>query len=74
MLAWEIWPFLQAASSIGVLKKAYLLRAILFYPNGLSPPERVVCFGPNSSHTPLTQTCFFQNQPLGIQEQNSKFA
>lgn len=25
MLAWEIWPFLQAASSIGVLKKAYLL-------------------------------------------------
>lgn len=25
MLAWEIRPFLQAASSIGVLKKAYLL-------------------------------------------------
>lgn len=25
MLAWEIWPFLQAASGIGVLKKAYLL-------------------------------------------------
>lgn len=32
-------------------------RAMLVYPTGLSPPQCVVCFGPNSSHPPLCQTC-----------------
>lgn len=47
MLVWEVWAFLQAASSVGVLRKAYLFtEPCWFTPKACVPQSALCALGP----------------------------
>lgn len=74
MLAREMRRSLQAASSIGVLKKAYLLIEPYWFTPMACHPEACCVLWAQFFSRYFESNLYLSNQPLGVQEQNLSVA